>query len=88
MEGIVGAFLSYSTNPLMVSEATLDHDYTMLSMRRCGDSSKDMWNGLVAGARKIETLVSEPIRAFIQEDMRNFKVNSRHTPFLCSLSPI
>ncbi|KAL3495417.1 hypothetical protein BJX62DRAFT_184795 [Aspergillus germanicus] len=77
MEGIVGAFLSYSTNPLMVSEATLDHDYTMLSMRRCGDSSKDMWNGLVAGARKIETLVSEPIRAFIQEDMRNFKENRR-----------
>ncbi|KAL2822535.1 hypothetical protein BJX63DRAFT_123140 [Aspergillus granulosus] len=77
LEGIVGAFLSYSTNPLMVSEATLDHDYTMLSMRRCGDSSKDMWNALVAGARKIETLVSEPIRAFIQEDMRNFKENRR-----------
>jgi hypothetical protein len=84
----VGAFLSYSTNPLMVSEATLDHDYTMLSMRRCGDSSKDMWNGLVAGARKIETLVSEPIRAFIQEDMRNFKVTNCHTPYLCSLSSI
>ncbi|KAL4927960.1 putative transcription factor SipA3 [Aspergillus undulatus] len=77
LEGIVGAFLSYNTNPLMVSEATLDHDYTLLSMRRCGESSKDMWNGLVFAARKIETIVSEPIRVFIQEDLRSFKENRR-----------
>ncbi|KAL4881316.1 hypothetical protein BJY04DRAFT_218486 [Aspergillus karnatakaensis] len=77
LEGMVGAFLSYSTNPLMVSEATLDHDYTMLSMKRCGESSKDMWSGLVAAARKTEALVSEPIRAFIQEDLRSFKENRR-----------
>ncbi|KKK25645.1 hypothetical protein AOCH_005616 [Aspergillus ochraceoroseus] len=77
LEGIVGAFLSYSTNPLMVSEAALDHDYTLLSMRRCGDSSKDLWNGLIATARKIESLISEPIRAFIQEDLRNFKETRR-----------
>ncbi|RDW93573.1 putative transcription factor SipA3 [Aspergillus mulundensis] len=77
LEGIVGAFLSYSTNPLMVSEAILDHDYTLSAMRRCGESSKDMWNGLVFAARKIETLVSEPIRQFIQEDLRSFKENRR-----------
>ncbi|KAL4768901.1 hypothetical protein BDW60DRAFT_114127 [Aspergillus nidulans var. acristatus] len=77
LEGIVGAFLSYSTNPLMVSEAILDHDYTLSSMRRCGESSKDMWNGLVFAARKIETMVSEPIRIFIQEDLRSFKENRR-----------
>ncbi|KAL4922700.1 hypothetical protein BDW62DRAFT_1529 [Aspergillus aurantiobrunneus] len=77
LEGVVGAFLSYSTNPLMVSEATLDHDYTMLSMRRGGESSKDLWNGLVFAARKIENLVSEPVRVFIQEDLRNFKENRR-----------
>ncbi|KAL4778583.1 hypothetical protein BJX76DRAFT_131801 [Aspergillus varians] len=77
LEGIVGTFLSYSTNPLTVSEATLDHDYTLLSMRRCGESSKDMWNGLVFAARKIESLVSEPIRGFIQEDLRDFKENRR-----------
>lgn len=74
MESVVGAFLSYSTNPLVVSEAALDHDYTLLSMRRCGDSSRDLWNGLVSTTKKIEALVSEPIRTFIQEDLRNFKV--------------
>ncbi|KAL4896665.1 hypothetical protein BDV59DRAFT_111279 [Aspergillus ambiguus] len=73
MEGVVSAFLSYSTNPLAVSEAALDHDYTLLSMRRCGDSSRDLWNGLLATTKKIESVVSEPIRAFIQDDLRPFK---------------
>lgn len=75
MEGIVNTFLSYSMNPLVVSEAVLDHDYTLLSMRRSGDSSRDLWNGLVSTTKRIESLVSEPIRVFIQEDLRNFKVN-------------
>ncbi|GAB1216890.1 hypothetical protein ATERTT37_006109 [Aspergillus terreus] len=77
MEGVVSAFLSYSTNPLTVSEAALDHDYTLLSMRRCGDSSRDLWNGLVATTKKIEVLVSEPIRAFMQDDLRAFKETRR-----------
>ncbi|PWY72388.1 transcription factor SipA3 [Aspergillus heteromorphus CBS 117.55] len=73
MEGAVSVFLSYSTNPLLVSEAALDHDYTLQSMRRCGDSTRDMWNGLVSTIKKMESSVSEPIRVFIQEDLRNFK---------------
>lgn len=70
----MGSFLSYSTNPLAVSEAVLDHDYTLLSMRRSGDSSRDLWNGLVTTTRKMEALVAEPVKAFIQEDLRSFKV--------------
>ncbi|KAI9375731.1 hypothetical protein BJX61DRAFT_95686 [Aspergillus egyptiacus] len=77
LEGIVGTFLSYSTSPLMASEAALDHDYTLLAMRRCGESTKDMWNGLVFAARKIESILSEPIRTFIQDDLRIFKENRR-----------
>ncbi|KAE8144998.1 hypothetical protein BDV25DRAFT_79388 [Aspergillus avenaceus] len=77
MESVVNAFLSYSTHPLAVSEAVLDHDYTLLSMKRCGDSSKDLWNGLVSTSKKIEMLVAEPIRIFIQDDLRNFKETRR-----------
>lgn len=89
MEGVVSAFLSYSTNPLTVSEAALDHDYTLLSMRRCGDSSRDLWNGLVATTKKIEVLVSEPIRAFMQDDLRAFKVAMAPHPHMMyqSLTP-
>ena len=75
MESAVNIFLSYSTNPLLVSEAVLDHDYTLQSMKRSGDSSRDMWNGLIATVKKMESLISEPIRTFIQDDLRNFKVS-------------
>ena len=74
LESIVGGFLSHATYPPMISEAVLDHDYTLLSMRRCADSSKDLWNGLVTTTRKIESLVSDPIKHLIQEDLRHFKV--------------
>lgn len=74
MESAANIFLSYSTNPLLVSEAVLDHDYTLQSMRRCGDSTKDMWNGLISTVKKMENLIAEPIRAFMHEDLRTFKV--------------
>ncbi|CAG7930022.1 unnamed protein product [Penicillium olsonii] len=73
LESVVSNFLSYSTHPLVVSEAVVDHDYTLLAMRRCGESSKDLWSGLVTTMRKLESLISEPIRDFIHEDLRQFK---------------
>jgi hypothetical protein len=75
IENVMNTFLAYSSNPPIVSEATLDHDYTLQAMSRCGESSKDLWNGLMATAKKMESLVSEPIRAFIHDDLRGFKVN-------------
>ena len=73
-ENVVSGFLSYSTHPLVVSEAVVDHDYTLLAMRRCGEGSKDLWNGLVSTIKKMDSLIAEPIRAFINEDLRHFKV--------------
>ncbi|KAJ5157243.1 uncharacterized protein N7482_008343 [Penicillium canariense] len=77
LEGVVSSFLSYSTRPLVVSEAVVDHDYTLLAMRRCGEGSKDLWNGLVTATKKMESLIAEPIRVFIQEDLRLFKESRR-----------
>ncbi|KGO71761.1 hypothetical protein PITC_027740 [Penicillium italicum] len=73
LENVVNNFLSYSTHPLAVSEAVVDHDYTLLAMRGCGEGSKDLWSGLITTTRKLESLISEPIRDFIQEDLRHFK---------------
>lgn len=83
LESVVNNFLSYSTHPLVVSEAVVDHDYTLLAMRRCGEGSKDLWSGLVTTTRKLESLISEPIRDFIQEDLRHFKVSRAPEP-ICS----
>lgn len=74
LEPTVGSFLSQFTSPVPVSEAVIDHDYTLLAMGRCGDSSKEVWNGLIAMSKKLESLVAEPIRNFIQGELRAFKV--------------
>lgn len=74
LESVVSGFLSYSTHPLVVSEAVVDHDYTLLAMRRNGESSKDLWHGLVSTIKKMDSLIAEPIRVFMQEDLRQFKV--------------
>lgn len=77
IENVMNAFLAYSSNPPIVSEAALDHDYTLQAMSRCGESSKDLWNGLMATAKKMESLISDPIRAFIHDDLRSFKETRR-----------
>lgn len=83
LESVVGGFLSYSNHPMVVSEAVLDHDYTLLAMRRCGEGAKEMWNGLMATTKKMESLIAEPIRAFIHEDLRQFKVLYTLPVLLC-----
>ncbi|KAJ5085838.1 hypothetical protein N7532_010609 [Penicillium argentinense] len=77
LESVVSSFLSYSTHPLVVSEAVVDHDHTLLAMRRCGEGSRDLWSGLVTATKKMESLIAEPIRAFMHEDLRHFKETRR-----------
>lgn len=80
IDTVVNTFLAYSSNPLAVSEAVLDHDYTLQAMSRYGESARDLWNGMTATTKKIESLVAEPIRTFIHEDLRNFKVHALSAP--------
>ncbi|KAJ5894123.1 hypothetical protein N7495_005814 [Penicillium taxi] len=77
LESTVNNFLSFSTQPLAISEAVVDHDYTLLAMRRCGEGSKNLWDGLVVTAKKMESMIAEPIRAYIHEDLRHFKETRR-----------
>jgi hypothetical protein len=72
-EQAIHGFLSYAGPPVNVSEAILDHDYTQLAMKRYDDCAKDLWNNVIAVPRKLDILVIEPIRVFIQGELRNFK---------------
>lgn len=74
LEHAVGSFLSQFTSPVPVSEAVIDHDYTLVALGRCGDSSREVWNGLIATSKKLESSVADPIRTFIQGELRSFKV--------------
>lgn len=76
-EQALGFFLSYTTHPINVSEAILDHDYTLLAIKRHGDCMKDIWGTLAGTLKKLDRLVADPIKAFIQTDLRNFKETRR-----------
>lgn len=74
LEGLSNSFLSHVITPINVSEAVLDHDYSLLAMKRYSESVKDFWSGVIATLKKADTLISDPVRAFVQGDLRSFKV--------------
>ena len=78
LENLLNGFFTQSALPLNVSEAVIDHDYTLLAMQRYGEGARDYWGATIASLRKMEANMVEPIRSFILNDLRLFKVN--HVP--------
>lgn len=76
-EQSITSFISYMTNPLNVSEAVIDHDYTLLAIKRHGDCLKDTWGSLLGSIRKADRLIVDPIKTFIHGDLRAFKETRR-----------
>ena len=74
LDNATNSFLYQATSTMNVSEAVLDHDYTLLAMKRHGETAKDFWSGMISTAKRFETLVVEPIRTFTMGDLRSFKV--------------
>ncbi|OJD15268.1 hypothetical protein AJ78_04453 [Emergomyces pasteurianus Ep9510] len=77
LETSANVFLSHIAAPVAVSEAVVDHDYALLALKRYGESAKDFWNGVISTVKKSDSLIAEPIRAFIQNDLRQFKETRR-----------
>ncbi|QSZ30583.1 hypothetical protein DSL72_000139 [Monilinia vaccinii-corymbosi] len=78
MEEAFNTFLLRSIPPADVSEAVLDHDYTLLAMRRFGEGSKEWWSQVMTGTKKMDANICEPIRAFMASELRNFKDARRY----------
>ena len=73
LEATVNSFLTQSAPPAQVSEAVVDHDYTLLAMRRYGEGAREFWNQTFRGVKKYESTVVEPIRTFLNNELRVFK---------------
>ncbi|KAK5126833.1 hypothetical protein LTR08_004660 [Meristemomyces frigidus] len=73
LESLVNNFLGQSTPPTQVSEAVLDHDYTMLAMRLHGDGAREFWQSTLRGVKKVDTAVVDPIKGFLNNELRSFK---------------
>jgi BAR domain of APPL family len=74
LENIISSFISHSILPNAITEAVLDHDYSVLAMRKYGEGAKDYWMSTLAVIKRLTALVVEPIRYFLQNDLRGFKV--------------
>lgn len=73
LEETVHTFLTRSLPPTNISEAVVDHDYTLLAMKRLGDGSREWWSQIIGGGKKMETIIIEPIKTFMTGELRNFK---------------
>ena len=73
LENILSYFTSHAMLPTSISEAALDHDYTLLAMRRYNEGAKDYWASMVAIVKRLTVLVVDPIRGFLNHDLRAFK---------------
>ena len=72
-ETTVNNFLAQCVPPSYVSEAVIDHDYTLLAMRRYGEAVKEFWFAAVSGLKRMEINMIDPIKGFLYTDLQSFK---------------
>ncbi|ETI22403.1 hypothetical protein G647_06478 [Cladophialophora carrionii CBS 160.54] len=77
LENVLNGFIAHSILPTSLSESMLDHDYSVLAMKRYGDGAKDYWMSMVAVVKRLSSMVVDPIRQFLQNDLRAFKETRR-----------
>lgn len=73
LQTLVDAYVQASHPPLQLSEAILDHDYTVLALKRFGEGAREFWNSTLRGMKRAETTVCEPVRGFLNNDLRMLK---------------
>lgn len=78
LEETINTFLSRSVPPANVSEAVLDHDYTLLAMKRFGEGSREWWSQIIGGMKRMDVTVVDPIKSFTAGELRNFKDARRY----------
>ncbi|KAF2640639.1 hypothetical protein P280DRAFT_469369 [Massarina eburnea CBS 473.64] len=78
LQSLVDTYILSSHPPLQLSEAVLDHDYTVLALKRFGEGAREFWTNTLRGMKKAEANVCDPIRAFINNDLRILKDSRRN----------
>jgi hypothetical protein len=73
LQSLVDNYIQASHPPLQLSEAVLDHDYTVLALKRFGEGAREYWSNTLRGMKKAEASVCDPVRAFLQNDLRMLK---------------
>ena len=73
LESLFNSFFTHTTIPLNISEAVLDHDFTILALEKYGEGAREFWTSTLRVLKKMESNIVEPIRSFMQRELRTFK---------------
>jgi hypothetical protein len=73
LENVINGFVSHSILPMTLSESMLDHDYGVVAMKKFADGAKDYWMSMVGVVKRMTPMVIDPIKQFVQNDLRAFK---------------
>ena len=75
LEGMLNGFLNNATPPSNISEAIIDHDYTLLAIKRYGEGAREYWSTMLAGLKNMESKMADPIRQFLRDEVRSYKAS-------------
>lgn len=77
LESITNIFTSCAVLPATISETMLDHDFSLLVMRKYAEGAKEFWSSIINVVKRLPTLVCEPIRQFQMNELKVFKETRR-----------
>ncbi|KAJ4369890.1 SNF1-interacting protein [Neocucurbitaria cava] len=78
LQTLVDAYIQASHPPLQLSEAVVDHDYTVLALKRFGEGAREFWHSTLRSMKRADATVCEPVRAFLHNDLRILKEARRN----------
>ncbi|KAF1844573.1 uncharacterized protein K460DRAFT_309597 [Cucurbitaria berberidis CBS 394.84] len=78
VQTLVDAYIQAAHPPLQLSEAVVDHDYTVLALKRFGEGAREFWNSTIRSMKRAEATVCDPLRAFVNNDLRILKEARRN----------
>lgn len=59
--------------PEFVTQGLIDHDYTILAMRRYAEASRHFWADIIKNGKQQQASVIEPLQTFLSGDLKRFK---------------
>lgn len=77
LESTINAFTRQTTPPPTGADGLVDPDYTLLALKRVGDAQRDWWGQILSVMRRMDVLTADPIRNFLNGELRTFKETRR-----------
>ncbi|ROT35858.1 hypothetical protein SODALDRAFT_328244 [Sodiomyces alkalinus F11] len=77
LEETINSYISKTFPPAAVAvsaaDSIIDHDYTLVALRRASDGSREWWTQVMSTMRKLDSVSAEPVRLFLSGEMKAFK---------------